>query len=61
MKKTVIKNELKCTKCGDMIYSAYSHDLKYCKCGAVERERQIRDRSGRRDLKRVRKILVKNQ
>jgi len=51
MKKTVIKNELKCTKCGNMIYSAYSHDLKYCKCGAVERERQIRDRSGRRDLK----------
>ena len=31
----IIQNELECTKCGDIIYSAYRHDFKYCKCGSV--------------------------
>ena len=35
MKKTLIQNELECTKCGDIIYSAHRHDFKYCKCGSV--------------------------
>ena len=35
MKKTLIQNELECKKCGDIIYSAYRHDFKYCKCGLV--------------------------
>ena len=35
MKKALIQNELECTKCGDIIYSEYRHDFKYCKCGSV--------------------------
>ena len=35
MKKALIQNELECKKCGDIIYSAYRHDFKYCKCGSV--------------------------
>ena len=35
MKKTLIQNELECKNCGDIIYSAYRHDFKYCKCGSV--------------------------
>ena len=31
----IIQNELECKKCGDIIYSAYRHDFKYCKCGSV--------------------------
>ena len=35
MKRSLIQNELECKKCGDIIYSAYRHDFKYCKCGSV--------------------------
>ena len=28
-------NKIKCRKCGDIIESTYTHDLKYCECGAV--------------------------
>jgi hypothetical protein len=31
----IIQNEVECKKCGDIIYSAYRHDFKYCKCGSV--------------------------
>ncbi len=28
-------NKIKCKKCGEIIESAYRHDFKFCKCGAV--------------------------
>jgi hypothetical protein len=31
----ILSNQVKCLECGDEIYSAYRHDFKYCKCGAV--------------------------
>ena len=35
-KKTIIvKNKIRCKKCGDIIESKYRHDYKECKCGAV--------------------------
>lgn len=33
--KKIIVNKIKCKKCGDVIESKYTHDFKYCKCGAV--------------------------
>ena len=32
----IITNKIKCRKCGDVIESFFTHDLKRCKCGAVE-------------------------
>lgn len=32
----IITNKVKCRKCGDVIESVFTHDLKRCKCGAVE-------------------------
>ncbi|MBQ2882870.1 MAG: hypothetical protein IJE43_03720 [Alphaproteobacteria bacterium] len=31
----IIKNAIKCKKCGDEIESKTVHDFKLCKCGAV--------------------------
>lgn len=30
----IIKNAIKCRKCGDVIESTSTHDLKICSCGA---------------------------
>ena len=30
----IIKNAIKCRKCGDVIESISTHDLKICSCGA---------------------------
>lgn len=30
----IIKNAIKCRKCGEEIESRYTHDFKTCKCGA---------------------------
>ena len=36
MEKTrIIRNAIRCKKCGDVIESEYRHDFKMCKCGAV--------------------------
>ena len=32
----IITNKIKCRTCGDVIESVFTHDLKRCKCGAVE-------------------------
>lgn len=32
----IITNKIKCKTCGDVIESFFTHDLKRCKCGAVE-------------------------
>ena len=32
----IITNKIKCRTCGDVIESFFTHDLKKCKCGAVE-------------------------
>lgn len=28
----IIKNAIKCNKCGDIIESTYRHDFKWCSC-----------------------------
>lgn len=33
--KQILQNEAQCAKCGDIIWSAYHHDFKSCKCGAI--------------------------
>lgn len=30
----IIKNAIKCRKCGDVIESTSTHDFKICSCGA---------------------------
>ena len=34
-KKEIISNKIKCKKCGDIIESKSTNDLKRCSCGAV--------------------------
>ena len=31
----IITNKIRCRKCGDVIESTYTHDFRFCKCGAV--------------------------
>ena len=31
----IIKNQVKCNHCGDIIESKHMHDFKTCSCGAV--------------------------
>ena len=31
----ILKNKIRCNKCGDEIESTHRHDFKFCKCGAV--------------------------
>lgn len=31
----IIRNVIRCKKCGDIIESKSVHDFKFCKCGAV--------------------------
>lgn len=31
----IIRNSAKCRKCGDEIESTYTHDFKWCSCGAI--------------------------
>ena len=31
----IIKNAIKCKKCGDEIESKTVHDFRFCKCGSV--------------------------
>ena len=33
--KKIIRNRIKCKKCGEIIESTIRHDFKFCKCGAV--------------------------
>ena len=33
--KKIIRNRIKCKKCGEIIESMRRHDFKFCKCGAV--------------------------
>lgn len=33
-KKILIRNRIKCLKCGDIIESKYTHDFVQCSCGA---------------------------
>ncbi len=30
----ILRNKIKCKKCGDLIESEYRHDFKFCSCGA---------------------------
>lgn len=34
-KEMIIQNEAECKKCGDIIWSAHTHDFKSCECGAI--------------------------
>ena len=31
----IITNKIRCRKCGDVIENKYTHDFRFCKCGAV--------------------------
>lgn len=31
----IIRNTIRCKKCGNVIESTYAHDFKFCSCGAV--------------------------
>lgn len=31
----ILHNRIQCKKCGDIIESEYTHDFKFCSCGAV--------------------------
>lgn len=33
--RRIIHNRIRCKLCGDIIESEYTHDFKFCKCGAV--------------------------
>lgn len=33
--RKIVKNKIKCKKCGDIIESVSVNDFKFCKCGAV--------------------------
>ena len=33
--KKIIRNRIKCKKCGEIIESTSRHDFKFCKCVAV--------------------------
>ena len=33
--KKIVRNRIKCKKCGEIIESTSRHDFKCCKCGAV--------------------------
>lgn len=35
MREKLIKNAIKCNRCGDVIESKHRHDFKRCKCGTV--------------------------
>ncbi len=32
---TIIRNAVRCKKCGDEIESTHVHDMKFCSCGAI--------------------------
>lgn len=34
MSKPII-NKVRCKKCNDIIESKHTHDIQYCKCGAI--------------------------
>lgn len=31
----IIRNAVRCKKCGNVIESTYAHDFKFCSCGAI--------------------------
>ena len=31
----ILRNAIKCNRCGDVIESSFRHDFKTCSCGAV--------------------------
>lgn len=33
--RKIVKNKIRCKKCGDIIESVSVNDFKFCKCGAV--------------------------
>lgn len=35
MTSTIIKNQIKCNLCDDIIESVHTHDFKWCKCGSI--------------------------
>lgn len=31
----ILRNRVRCKKCDDIIESKFTHDMKWCKCGAI--------------------------
>lgn len=58
----IIRNIIKCKKCGDIIESKSVHDFKFCKCNSVavdgghEYLRRVGNRDDYEDLSIVRKM-----
>ena len=52
MEKEIIKNVIRCKKCGDVIESKTRHDFKWCKCHscAVDGGHDYLRRVGDRDV-----------
>lgn len=47
MKYKIIRNSVRCLKCGDEVESKHGHDFKFCECGAIAVD------GGRNYLRRV--------
>jgi hypothetical protein len=47
MSERIIRNSIRCRKCGDEIVSTHRHDFRWCSCGSVAVD------GGRAYLKRV--------
>jgi hypothetical protein len=35
MRQVIIRNSIRCLRCGDEIVSTHRHDFRWCECGAV--------------------------
>ncbi len=59
----IIKNQIKCLKCGDIIESVTVHDFKWCKCGscAVDGGKEYLRRTGDPDDYEELSIVEHNQ
>ena len=40
--KKIVRNRIKCKKCGEIIESTRWHEIKFCKCGAVAEDSAIK-------------------
>ena len=54
-KEEIISNKIKCKKCGDVIESKSTNDLKRCSCGAVAVD------GGKEYLKRHREVFEEKE
>lgn len=62
--KQIIKNSIRCKKCGDVIVSESRHDYKRCKCGSCAVDgghdylRRVGDHNSWEDISVVEEVVV---